>query len=434
MKKTIGILGARESGVGAALLALRKGYIPFVSDSGNISDSYKRELNEVGIRYEHGSHEVIMSQEPDELIISPGIPLTSRIAQNFIAKGIKPISEIEFALRFTDAKTIAITGSNGKTTTASLMYHLLIDAGLNSALVGNIGNSLARELCQSVPEYLVIELSSFQLESMFNSKMSISILTNITPDHLDRYNFSIEEYAAAKMRIINNQDSSDSFIYNNNDTITQEVLQKITPKASTFTLNHHYSQFIDSKLLNSLQLKGKHNELNIRAAVIAARIMGLGEKTIVESLKTFEPLKHRLQVVDIIDEVTYINDSKATNTDAAFYALDSLNQTIIWIAGGTDKGNKYESLRPLVHLKVKHLICLGIDNGSLIETFGMLVPFSETRSMKDAIEIARSNAASGDAVLLSPACASFDLFKNYMDRGEQFISAVMELNKERINA
>jgi len=430
----IAVLGAGESGVGAALLAKQKGYEVFVSDFGTVKEPFQKELTENGFEWEQGQHseEKILSAEM--LIKSPGIPETKLIAKAR-AQGIEVLSEIEFASRFSEGKIVAITGSNGKTTTASLTYHLLKGAGLDVVLAGNIGASFARCLANSDHDYWVLELSSFQLDDIRQFKPYIAILLNLSPDHLDRYDGKMENYVAAKMRITENQTQEDYFIYWDDDEWIKKNLEKV--KANKLPLGQKTvteGAYLENKQINininreqltmtihELALQGKHNCYNSMAGGIAAKLLGITNDIVRDCLSDFEKIEHRLEPVLKVYGVDYINDSKATNVNAVWYALDSMNKPVVWICGGVDKGNDYEELLPLVKDKVKAIVCLGTDNSKLIKTFGGVVELiQDTASMEDAVKAAYRFAEKGDAVLLSPACASFDLFANYEDRGRQF--------------
>jgi len=428
------VLGAGESGVGAALLAKQKGYEVFVSDFGTVKEQFQKELTEHGFEWEQGQHseEKILSAEM--LIKSPGIPETKLISKAR-AKGIEVLSEIEFASRFSKGKIVAITGSNGKTTTASLVYHLLCSAGLDAVLAGNIGHSFARCLASADHDYWVLELSSFQLDDIDQFRPCIAIVLNLSPDHLDRYDGKMENYVAAKMRITENQTEADYFIYWDEDEWIQKNLVKVRAKKIPFgekdrqegayTKNKEFNININREQLtmtiHELALQGKHNCYNSMAGGIAAKLLGITNNIVRDCLADFEKIEHRLEPVLKVYGVDYINDSKATNVNAAWYALDSMTKPIVWICGGVDKGNDYEELLTLVKDKVKAIVCLGKDNSKLIKAFGGDVEvIQDTDSMKGAINAAYKLAEKGDVVLLSPACASFDLFDNYEDRGRQF--------------
>ena len=439
------VLGGGESGVGAAVLAKSKGYDVFLSDMGKISDDYAKTLNEWNIPFEEGKHTEDLILNADEIIKSPGIPATAPMIRKVSALGINIISEIEFAGRYDSAKKICITGSNGKTTTTSLIYHLLCQAGLNVGLGGNIGKSYAYQVATESYDIYVLELSSFQLDNMYDFKADIAVITNITPDHLDRYDHNMENYVKAKFRITRNMSNDDCFIFCSDDEITINHLNQIVVKAQKlpFTQKETVDQgaFIkDDKMvvrykneecdmfLKELALGGRHNVYNSMAAAIAAKVMDIDNEKIRNGLSTFQAVEHRLEKVLSIGDVLYINDSKATNVDAAWYALECQNRPVIWIVGGTDKGNDYSSLIPLAEEKVKGMVCMGIDNRKFHEAFEGIVPqIQDVMSAEEAVKAAHSMASAGDVVLLSPCCASFDLFKNYEDRGKQFKDAVRKL-------
>ena len=454
-KKNIIILGAAESGVGAALLAQAKGHTVFVSDRGSIQPEYKAQLSQAGIEFEENQHTLARILTAEEVVKSPGIPEKAPVIQALREKNIPVISEIEFAGRYTRAKCICITGTNGKTTTTLLTYHLLKEAGFNVGLAGNVGYSLAEQVIADKFDYYVVELSSFQLDDTHEFAPWISVLLNITPDHLDRYGYSLESYAMAKLRIVRKQDSNDTFIYNADDENIQRYFKSaLRPvRQMPFSLHHrpdqHLAAYYETEDLMRLDLLpgyysktaqlstagspliGQHNRQNILAAVLAARVAGLTREQIEAALPTFRNADHRLQVVGEIDGVRYINDSKATNVEAAWYALDGIRQPIVWIAGGTDKGNDYSSLFSLAEHRVKALVCLGLDNAKLHAAFDDKVAHvEESQRMADAVARAAALAAPGDVVLLSPCCASFDLFQNYEDRGRQFAAAVKALPHE----
>jgi len=442
------ILGSGESGTGAALLAAQKGFDVFVSDMGIIPDKYKKELNEAGIPFEEGKHTAALILNASEIIKSPGIPHKTNIVKQVLEADIPVISEIEFAGRYTNAYKICITGTNGKTTTTSLVYHLLKTAGLNVAVGGNIGTSFARLVRDGNYDYYVLELSSFQLDDMYEFRADISVLLNITPDHLDRYNYDINNYVAAKLRILQNQKADDVFIYCNDDELTLNALKEktIIPRVIPFSHEHklHPGAFIlngemtvdiskennnpYNMHINELALRGRHNGYNSMAAAIIGQVLNIRKETIRESLMSFQNVEHRLEPVLSIGGVEYINDSKATNVNSTWYALESMERPTIWIAGGVDKGNDYTGLKELVKEKVRIIVCLGVDNRKLHEAFGSEVDMIvNTTSMSEAVHCASKLSKPGETVLLSPACASFDLFKNYEDRGRQFKKAVKEL-------
>ena len=443
--KKIVVLGAGESGVGAAILAQKKGMETWVSDQGKIKAKYLDILRKEAIPFEEGNHSEDIILNADEVIKSPGIPEKAPLIQKLRSKNIPVISEIEFASRYTDAKLICITGSNGKTTTTLLTYHIFKKAGLNVGLAGNVGKSFAYQVATENFDYYVIELSSFQLDDMYKFKADISVLLNITPDHLDRYNYNLQDYINAKFRIVQNQTSEDSFIYCIDDEITKTEVEKrnITAKKYPFSITHTVEEgasLINQEIVlnvnktqltmpaNRLSLPGKHNIYNSMAAGIAAKVMDIRKDSIRESLADFQNIEHRLEFVATIHGVEFINDSKATNVNSAWYALESMNRPVVWIVGGTDKGNDYNILKDLVKEKVHTIVCLGKDNRKIISAFSTVVPFiTEAATAKEAVMKASKASKQGDTVLLSPACASFDLFENYEDRGNQFKAAIREL-------
>ena len=443
--KRIVVLGGGESGCGAAVLAKVKGFDVFLSDKGKIGDSYIGMLKEWDIPFEQGQHTEELVLNADEVIKSPGIPSTAPMVQKIMEKGIHVISEIEFAGRYDTAKKICITGSNGKTTTTSLIYYLLQQAGLNVGLGGNIGKSYAYQVATAKHDIYVLEISSFQLDNMYDFKADIAIITNITPDHLDRYDHKMENYVKAKFRITRNMDKDDCFIFCSDDEITINHLNRIVMKARMlpFSQKHEVEQgafirdermvvrYNDSECdmyLQELALGGKHNIYNSMAAAIAGKVMDIDNEVIRKSLSSFQAVEHRLEKVLSIKDVLYINDSKATNVDAAWYALECQTRPVVWIVGGTDKGNDYAPLIPLAKEKVKAMICMGLDNKKFHESFKSIVPqIHDVTSAKDAVQLASRLASPGDVVLLSPCCASFDLFRNYEDRGRQFKEAVRNL-------
>jgi UDP-N-acetylmuramoylalanine--D-glutamate ligase len=443
--KRIVILGAGESGTGAAILAKAKGMDVFVSDMGHISPMYQALLQQHEIAWESGQHSVDLILNADEVIKSPGIPLTTPLLRQLIAQGTPILSEIEFAARYTDAKMICITGSNGKTTTTSLLFDMLRRAGLDVGLAGNIGNSLALQVAQEDHKYYVIELSSFQLDNCYDFKADIAILLNITPDHLDRYDYEFQNYVDAKFRITRNQSVSDAFIYWSEDPVINREIARINPQATLYPFgsqeqNMAYTDgsnmivHINKDIaplqipLDELCLKGKHNQYNSMAAGLAAQILNIKNDVIRESLQQFAGVNHRLQYVSTVRGVRYINDSKATNVNSCWYALESMRTRTILILGGTDKGNDYSEIDELVKEKCCYLIFMGKDNSKLIKHFERMgIEFASVGSMEDAVKSAYAVAKDGETVLLSPCCASFDLFKNYEDRGEQFIQCVRNL-------
>ncbi len=444
MDELIVILGAGESGVGAAVLAQKKGYSVFVSDGGPIKPRYKQMLQEYAIEFEEGKHTIAQILQATELIKSPGIPETATVVVKAMEKGIPVLSEIEFAGRFDNSFKIGITGSNGKTTTAKLLYHIMKNAGFNVGLAGNVGASYAYQVATENFDYYVIELSSFQLDGMFSFRANIAILTNITPDHLDRYH-NMENYAQSKFRIIQNQTSEDLFIYCADDPVTHEQLKKYTVDAQSFpfSLKKELGQgaYIENQemickyksntftmAIHDLALRGQHNTYNSMAAGIAAQAVKIRNHNIRESLSNFQGVEHRLEPVLKVHGIEFINDSKATNINSTWYALESMPDNLIWIVGGVDKGNDYKLLQELVRRKVKAIVCLGKDNQKLHDSFeGIVDTIVDTQSASDAVRTAYYLARKGDTVLLSPACASFDLFDNYEDRGMQFKKAVRDL-------
>jgi UDP-N-acetylmuramoylalanine--D-glutamate ligase len=444
--KNIVVLGSGESGVGAAILAKVKGYDIFVSDSGDIRPEYKEDLEKYDIAWEEGQHTEAKILAADCIIKSPGIPDKAILVQRAIEKNIPVISEIEWGGLFCKAQCIGITGTNGKTTTTALTYHLLKDGGLNVGLAGNIGKSFARSVAEDDFDYYVLELSSFQLDGIREFKNQIAVLLNITPDHLDRYDYSFENYISSKFRIILNQTEEDYFIYNYDDEVIRQYFDNHRPKAKMLPVSQKEEVFPGAYIkddylyigineknefvmrIDETALKGKHNRYNTMAAGVVSKIVDVRKEVIRESMKSFQNVEHRLEVVAKINEVEYINDSKATNVNSAWYALESMNKSVIWIAGGIDKGNDYESLKPLVREKVKAMICLGKDNRPLHEAFASEgVRIIDTYSMREAVKQAAGLASDGDVVLLSPACSSFDLFQNFEDRGRQFKNAVLSL-------
>ena len=421
------VLGAGESGTGAAILAKEKGFDVFVSDCGAISEPYRALLDQNGVQWEDGKHSEELILNADEIIKSPGIPLTAPLIQKLQAQGTPIISEIEFAARYTHAKMICITGSNGKTTTTSLIFYILKQAGLNVGLAGNIGNSLALQVAHEDHDYYVIELSSFQLDNMYDFKADVAILLNITPDHLDRYDYKFQNYVDAKFRIARNQTKEDSFIYWAEDPVIDREMRKIQMGATLYP----YGFSVPSPLPvgeEELALKGRHNVLNSMAATIAANVVGIKKEVIRESLKTFQGVEHRLQYVATVRGVRWINDSKATNVNSCWYALEAMTTPTVLILGGKDKGNDYSEIDELVREKCHTLVFMGLHNEKLREHFGGFgINIIDTDNLHDAIQGAYNAAHEGDTVLLSPCCASFDLFKSYEDRGEQFMAAVKQL-------
>jgi UDP-N-acetylmuramoylalanine--D-glutamate ligase len=445
MALRITILGAGESGTGAALLAKAKGWEVFVSDAGPIADGHKASLVGAEIPFEEGAHTLARVLAADCVVKSPGIPDKAEVVQAVKGRGIEIVDELEFASRYTKARLVAITGTNGKTTTTLLTYHLLKHAGLHVTLAGNVGISLAAQLVDTDYDFVVMEMSSFQLDYCQALRPSVAVIMNITPDHLDRYQYSMDNYVEAKMRIAMNQTEADTFIYWQDDKWVPARLQSKPIKAALlpFSVNGDTPLVAQGGKLwikekgqtleirqSDTPLKGDHNAMNMLAAIAAARQCGVEEKAIREGLSTFRNAAHRMEPVASVGGVEFINDSKATNVDAVRYALDAYT-SIVWIAGGIDKGNDYESIRPLVDARVKALVCMGKDNTALKMAFeGKVGQFASVDNLPEAIRKAYAFAQSGDTVLLSPACASFDLFKNYEDRGEQFKRGVLELKEE----
>jgi UDP-N-acetylmuramoylalanine--D-glutamate ligase len=445
IKKRLVVLGGGISGMGAALLGAQKGYDVFLSDGGDLGAAFAKALQEQSIPYESGSHSMEKILNAELVVKSPGIPDNAVIIQEIKSKGIEVISEIEFAARFTDEIIIAVTGANGKTTVTSLLDHILNTANLDHTTGGNIGKSFAQQVYEGKSTHRLLEISSFQLDGISTFKPHIAILLNITPDHLDRYDYKFENYVASKMRITMNQDEDDFLIYNADDKAITEAIKNSNIKAQLipftmekeletgaylrdqqihiYTHNSHFTMPTEQ-----LSIKGKHNTANAMAASTASKLLKIRKETIRQSLTSFEGVEHRLENVLKINKVQYINDSKATNINATYYALDSMEQPTVWIVGGVDKGNDYSELYSLVNRNVKAIVCLGTDNSKIVNAFGNCVEqMVETSSMEDAVRVAYKLAEAGDNVLLSPACASFDLFKNYEDRGRQFKNAVRGL-------
>jgi len=437
------VLGGGESGFGAAYLAKKKGLEVFLSDKGLIKDDYKKLLLDAGIEYEEGKHDEDRILAADWIIKSPGIPKKAEIISKINKKEIRLSSEIEFASEFTDAKIIAITGSNGKTTTTSLIYHILKNDDLKVGLGGNIGKSFAKQVADENFDYYVLEVSSFQLDDIQNFRPYISLLLNLSQDHLDQYNYNYEEYALAKFRIAENQENDNFFIYNKDDEMSMNLLEKLEIKAKMipFSLKEKLKEggyLTEDKMvvklhdefsmkIDELALVGNHNVANSLAASIAGKILKISNESIRNSLTTFQVVEHRLEQVAEINGVRFINDSKATNVNATYYALESMKQPTVWIVGGTDKGNDYTEIEDLVKRKVKAIVCLGLDNQKIIDFFKEKKELIySTSSMEDAVKTAKSLSKSGDTVLLSPCCASFDLFENYEDRGNKFKKEVLK--------
>ena len=444
MNKII-ILGGGESGVGSAILAQAKGFDVFLSDSGPLQDKYKAELDRYGIPFEEKGHTEDLVLAATEIIKSPGIPNYASLVKQAIDKGIPILSEMEFAKRYTSARMICITGSNGKTTTTSLIYHILKDAGLNVGLGGNIGRSFARQVAEENYDYYVLELSSFQLENMYSFKADIAILLNVTPDHLDRYDHDMQKYVDAKMRIAQNQTEEDALIFWEEDPVVSKEIKKLASSGRQYTfaeykvgeaiaytdknkviINTPNSIFVMEQDL--LALEGTHNLYNSLASGIAAKLLDITDENLRKSLSDFQGVEHRLEKVARVRGIQFINDSKATNVNSCWYALQSMKTKVVLILGGTDKGNDYTEIEQLVKDKVQALVLLGADNSKLHKFFdGKMGIIEDASSMKDAVEKAYALASEGDAVLLSPCCASFDLFKNYEDRGNQFKECVRKL-------
>ena len=444
MKRLV-ILGGGESGVGTAILAKQKGWSVFLSDRGALKPQYRDILSHQNIDYEEGSHDEARILAADCIMKSPGIPDKADIIKKAREKQIPIISEIEFASQYTQSTIVAITGSNGKTTTTLLTHHIFKQAGLEVGLGGNIGYSFAELVANSNPPYYVLEISSFQLDGIEHFTPHIAVLLNITPDHLDRYDYKFENYIASKFRIAMNQTADDYFIYDADDPVINDWLANhpLKPKCIGFSIEKELSEgaFLkDNKIhimlenqttvidVEEISLKGKHNIKNTMAAAVAARLVNIRNASLRESLKGFQGAAHRLEEVKVVEGVTYINDSKGTNVNSVYFALDTIKTPIVWIVGGQDKGNDYNSLLPYVHQKVKAIVCLGVDNTPILQSFYNVIDnMVETRSMEEAVKMAQRFATAGDTVLLSPACASFDLFKSYEDRGDQFKAAVAKL-------
>lgn len=439
------VLGGGESGVGTAILAQKKGYKVFVSDTGEIKKKYKDVLSHFGIDWEEKKHSEDRILVADIVMKSPGIPDTVPLVLKLVGLGVPVISEIEFASKYTNAKIIGITGSNGKTTTTMLTNHLLLGGGLNVGMAGNIGDSFAKMVAEYDFEYYVLEISSFQLDGIVEFKPNIAVITNITPDHLDRYDYKFENYIASKFRIAMNQTKTDYLIYDADDEVIVSWLKAnpVRSKLMPFSLKQNFEEgtYIEDKNItirtlidtitmstDALALEGQHNVKNTMAAATIAKLINIRKETIRECISNFQGAPHRLEKVLKISHVQYINDSKATNVNATYYALDSVKTQTVWIVGGVDKGNDYKALMPLVREKVKAIICLGMDNEKIKETFGNVVDLVvETFAMEEAVKVAYKIAERGDTVLLSPACASFDLFENYEDRGNQFKNCIKNL-------
>ena len=443
------ILGAGESGVGAAVLAKKMGWTVFVSDFGSINEKFKAAIIHLGVKWEEGMHTMEELLKADLVVKSPGIPNTAAPVKALKEAGIKVVSEIEFAGFYNEAKTICITGSNGKTTTAMLTYHILKNAGLNVGLAGNIGKSFAKQVAEKTFDWYVLELSSFQLDDMYEFKADIAMLMNITPDHLDRYEYKMENYARSKMRIVQNQTAEDWFIYNYDDPIIKQQIESRTPPKAAAKIIHarqapfslkeeiEVGGYLEKKQLtininkqfimsiHDLALKGKHNAQNSLASGIASRILEIRKESVRESLGDFVNVEHRLEFVAKVHGIEFINDSKATNINSTWFALESMDKPTVWIVGGVDKGNDYSELTQLVDEKVKSIVCLGKDNSKIIEAFsGCNIEIYEAGSAMEAVAYGYRLAKKDETVLLSPACASFDLFENYEERGNEFKKAV----------
>lgn len=446
MNKKIVVLGGGESGVGAAILAKDKGMDVFLSDYGKIAPHYKQQLIDEEIAWEEGGHDESRILAADEVIKSPGIAPTAPIMVKIAERGIPVISEIEFAGRYTDAKMVCITGSNGKTTTTLLTYHILKNAGINVGLAGNVGRSLALQVAREHHDVYVIELSSFQLENMYEFKANIAVMLNITPDHLDRYDYKMQNYVNAKFRIIRNLTPEDAFIFWQDDPVIQAQLRQVTTEARMYPFSEHLEKDVDAYIdaddelvlntshtslkmpRNHLALHGLHNLYNSMAAGLSACLLDIRKEDIRRALEDFEGVEHRLEYVATVNGVRYINDSKATNVNSCWYALESMPKGVVLILGGKDKGNDYTEIEPLVKEKVKAIVCMGKDNAKLLDFFtGKVDAIYDTHSLQDAVDTCAAIAASGDTVLLSPCCASFDLFSSYEDRGRQFKDAVKRL-------
>ncbi|WP_350285136.1 UDP-N-acetylmuramoyl-L-alanine--D-glutamate ligase [uncultured Croceitalea sp.] len=444
MKRLV-ILGGGESGVGTAILGKQKGYDVFVSDKGEIKEAYKNVLEHIEIEWEENQHTEAKILNADVVMKSPGIPDRVPLVQQLVAKGVPVISEIEFATRYTNATIIGITGSNGKTTTTMLTYHLVKHGGLHVGMAGNIGDSYAKMVAENDFGHYVLEISSFQLDGIDKFKPKVAIITNITPDHLDRYDYQFERYIASKFRIAMNQDADDYLIYDADDEVIVNWLKKhpVQSKLVPFSLKteQEFGAWLAKDTIkikvepktfemstDFLTLEGQHNVKNAMAASLASHLVNVRKEAILQSIQSFQGVPHRLEKVLKINHVEYVNDSKATNVNATYYALDGIKKPIVWIVGGVDKGNDYSELMPMVREKVKAIICLGVDNQKLLDAFGNAVEIVvETVAMDEAVKVAYKIAERGDSVLLSPACASFDLFENYEDRGDQFKAAIKKL-------
>ncbi|MFT5926144.1 MAG: UDP-N-acetylmuramoylalanine--D-glutamate ligase [Rubritalea sp.] len=444
-KERLVILGGGISGMGAAMLGAQKGFDVFLSEGGNLGSAFAKALQEQSISYESGSHSMEKILNANLLVKSPGIPDDAAMILEIKAKGIEVISEIEFAARYTNETIVAVTGANGKTTVTSMIDHIFNLAKLDHTTGGNIGKSFAQQVFEGKSAYRLLEVSSFQLDGISSFKPHIAVILNITPDHLDRYDYKFENYVTSKMRITQHQDENDYLIYNSDDSAITDAIKQLDIKAQLIPFSMEKEVDIGAYLYNNeihihthnslftmpiqeLSIKGKHNTANAMAASTASKLLKIRKETIRQSLTSFEGVEHRLEHVLKINKVQYINDSKATNINATYYALDSMEQPTVWIVGGVDKGNDYSELYSLVNRNVKAIVCLGEDNSKIVEAFGNCVEqMVETSNMEDAVRVAYKLAQAGDTVLLSPACASFDLFKNYEDRGRQFKNAVRGL-------
>jgi UDP-N-acetylmuramoylalanine--D-glutamate ligase len=449
MEKKLVILGAGESGTGSAILGKVQGWKVFVSDLGEIKAEYKAELDDEGIEWEEGKHSEDRILEATEVVISPGIPYKAPLVKKLFEKGVPVISEIEFASRYTSAKLIAVTGTNGKTTTTSLVYHIFQKAGLNAGLGGNIGKSFARQVARERYDYYILELSSFQLDGCYACRFDAAILCNITPDHLDRYEYQLEKYIRSKFRVTQNQRPEDLFVYSGDDPITMEWIAKmdIPSRKIPFTIDapkqvpgawveegqinlimNENEEIKFTMAIQELSLRGKHNAYNSMAAAVIANAFNIRKEVIRESLSDFQNVEHRLESIGKVKGIEFINDSKATNVNSSWFALESMDRPVVWIAGGVDKGNDYALLKQLVKDRVRIIVCLGLDNRKIHEAFSKDVDMIlNTTSMQEAVNVAYHMANKEEAVLLSPACASFDLFENYEDRGRQFKKFVRNL-------
>lgn len=449
MQKRLVILGAGESGVGAAILGIKNNYDVFVSDKGSITQKYKDVLLNYQIQFEELNHTEEQLLNADVVVKSPGIPDSVALIQELRSRDIPVISEIEFASWYTNAKLIGITGSNGKTTTTSLTYHILKESGLNVGLGGNIGKSFAWQVAENEYDYYVLELSSFQLDGIEKLKLDVCVLLNITPDHLDRYDYKMENYIQSKFKIVKNSDENSIFIYNSDDENITSHIKNVTFKGDLYPFSINKLSGVSAYLNgegvvidinkpmliseSEVSLKGKHNSYNIMASALIAKALGIDEKKILVAVYSFQPIEHRMERVVVLNGVEFINDSKATNVDSVFYALDSITNNVIWIAGGVDKGNDYSQLIPLVKSKVYGIVCLGKNNEKLHQAFGGFVEqISDASNTDEAVFLAMQMAKEGDSILLSPACASFDLFDNYEDRGKKFKASITKLTSKQL--